>query len=106
MPSNQPPPNPLQSITIAGRILIIATIVVGGATFVWNMLFIHENFPAGQYPIAFIMIPVVMFACVFFGLGAVVFRVLDIRFWRKYDDDGHNSHRGHENEAVNNSEKE
>ena len=40
--SEQPPPNdPLRAFTFAGRLLVIATLIVAGGVFYWNVMFVN-----------------------------------------------------------------
>jgi len=87
MPEQQPPKHPMERFTIAGRLLIVATIFVAGGLIYWNVMYINDNFPAGHYPIAFIGIPVLIGSAIFFGLFYSILRLLGIRVQKNSDDD-------------------
>jgi hypothetical protein len=86
MSDQQPPKLPMEKFTIAGRLLIIATIVFAGGFFYWNVIFINDNFPAGHYPIVFIAIPVLIGSAIFYGVGCLTFKLFGIRV----EKDSHN----------------
>jgi hypothetical protein len=56
--------DPLRAFTSAGRLAVIATIIVAGGLFYWCVMFINDYFPSGSYPVAFFLIPVVIGAAV------------------------------------------
>ena len=87
MSEQQPPNSPLEKFTTAGRLLAIATIVFAGGFFYWNVIFIHDNFPAGRYPIAFIAIPVLIGSAIFYGAGCLIFNLFGIRVRKDSDND-------------------
>ena len=41
MPEQQPPKHPMERFTIAGRLLIVATIFVAGCLIYWNVMYIN-----------------------------------------------------------------
>jgi hypothetical protein len=85
---NEPPPkHPMENFTIAGRLLIVATIVVAGGLIYWNVMYIHDNFPSGLYPIVFILIPVLIGSAIFFGVFYWILRLFGIRVRNDSDDD-------------------
>jgi hypothetical protein len=85
--SDQPPPrDPLRAFTFVGRLLIIATLLVAGGVFYWFVMFVKDNLPSGHYPVAFLLIPVVIGAAAFFFLVSSVFQLVGIRVWRETDD--------------------
>ena len=87
MPERPPPKSPLENFTTAGRLLVIATIIFASGFFYWNVIFIHHRFPSGSYPLAFIMIPVLIGAALFFGIGYWILRVFGVRI--RKDSDNH-----------------
>ena len=79
--SDQPPPkDPLRAFTFAGRLLLIATLLVAGGVFYWNVMFVNDNLPAGHYPVAFLLIPVVIGAAIFFTDYFHMFAAGTVRF--------------------------
>jgi hypothetical protein len=87
MNEQQPPKHPMERFTIAGRLLIVATICFAGWFSYWNVIYIHDNFPTGQYPIAFIAIPVLIGSAIFFGVFYWILRALGIRVHKDSGDD-------------------
>ena len=82
-----PPKSPLRAFTFAGRLLLIATLIVGAGLFYWNVMFVNDNLPARRYPLAFLLIPVVIGAALFFGIVSLILRFFGVRVWREPDDD-------------------
>jgi hypothetical protein len=66
-PTNVPRPNPLEKLTLAGRLLFIVTFLLFGAGFYFSFFFFADNFPTGSYPLVFILMPVCL-GCFFFFL--------------------------------------
>ncbi|HTB83334.1 MAG TPA: hypothetical protein VK742_06745 [Candidatus Sulfotelmatobacter sp.] len=87
MSEQQPPKHPMEKFTIAGRLLIVATICFAGGFLYWNIIYINDNFPASQYPIAFIAIPVLIGSAIFFGVFYWILRLFGIRVQKDSDDD-------------------
>jgi hypothetical protein len=79
--------HPMEKFTIPGRLLIIATIIVAGGLFYWNVMFINANFPAGHYPIPFILIPVLIGSAIFYGIFYFILRCFGVRISRDSDDE-------------------
>ena len=87
--SEEPPAkDPLRAFTFAGRLLVIGTVIVAGFLFYFSILFVHERFPAGSYPLAFVLIPVPIGSAVFFGGMSLLLRLMGVRVWKKPDDTG------------------
>src|SRR5262245_25413810 len=87
MSEHQPPRDPLRAFTFAGRLLVIATIIIAGGVFYWYVMFVNDNLPSGRYPVAFLLIPVAIAAAVFFGVVSLILRLFGVRVWREPDDD-------------------
>jgi hypothetical protein len=88
--SEQPRPNdPLRAFTFAGRLLLVATLVVAGGVFYWYVMFVNDSLPSGRYPIAFLLIPAFIGSAVFFGTISLILRLVGIRVWREPDDHDH-----------------
>ena len=86
MSEQQPPKDPLRAFTFPGRLLVIATVLASAGMFYWNVMFINDNFPTGHYPIAFLLIPVIIGAAIFFLVASFILRLAGIRVWREPDD--------------------
>ena len=74
MADQQPPKHPMENFTIAGRLLIVATIVVAGGLLYWNIMYINDNFPSGHYSMAFLLIPVLIGSAIFLK-GSVLIKI-------------------------------
>jgi len=77
----------------AGRVLVLGTVVLFGGVFFFFVLFMNDKvesgmLPSGHYPFAFLLIPGVIVAGVFFGVASFVLELAGIRIWRKSDDSG------------------
>ena len=84
--SEEPRPrDPLRAFTRAGRLLVVATIIVAAGLFYWCVMFINDYFPSGRYPLAFFLIPVFIGASIFFGIVSLILRIMGIRVWRETD---------------------
>ena len=89
MDEQQPPRDPLRAFTFAGRLLVIATLLVAGGVFYWFVMFVNDNLPSGRYPVAFLLIPVVIGAAAFFVILSLLLRLAGVRVWRETDDHDH-----------------
>lgn len=87
MPEPQPPNDPLKAFTLAGRLLVIASVLVAAGITYWYVFFIHDNLPSGRYPLAFVLMPALMGAGLFFGLVSLILRRCGIEVWKKPEDD-------------------
>jgi hypothetical protein len=86
MSEQLPPQDPLRAFTFVGRLLLIATLLVAGGVFYWFVMFVNDNLPSGHYPVAFLLIPVVIGAAVFFFVVSLILQLMGIRVWRETDD--------------------
>lgn len=66
-PTDARRPNPIEKLALAGRLLLICTVLLFGAGFYYSILFFNDHFPAGRYPLVFILMPVFL-GCFFFFL--------------------------------------
>jgi hypothetical protein len=82
------PKDPLRAFTLVGRLLVLVTLLLGGGLFAWIVLYAKDRMPDGGYPIAFILIPVVIGAAIFFVLAELFLRLFGIRVWSATDDPG------------------
>ena len=62
-------PNPIEKLTIAGRLLLVVTLVLFSSGFYFSFLFIADHFPPGSYPLIVILMPTCLL-CFFFVLVA------------------------------------
>jgi hypothetical protein len=83
------PRDPLRAFTLAGRLLVIATILVASGVFYWFVMFINDNLPSGRYPVAFLLIPVVIGAAVFFLVVSLILRLVGVRVWKTSNNNDH-----------------
>jgi len=77
--------------TFAGRLLVIATMVVFAAIFYYVVIFVNDKvesgiLPSGHYSIIFLLIPAVVVAGLFFGLSSFILELLGVQIWSKADD--------------------
>ncbi|MCW5550919.1 MAG: hypothetical protein KIS67_02010 [Verrucomicrobiae bacterium] len=91
MSEQRSPKDPLRMFTFAGRLLLLATLVIIGGMFYWFVMFVHDKvqsgaLPSGHYAVAFLLIPAVIVAGLFFGLASLILERLGVRIWRKSDD--------------------
>ena len=91
MPEQRRPRDPLRMFTFAGRLLVIATMVVFAAIFYYVVIFVNDKvesgiLPSGHYSIIFLLIPAVVVAGLFFGLSSFILELLGVQIWSKADD--------------------
>jgi hypothetical protein len=91
MSEQQPPKDPLRAFSFVGRLLILATLLVAGGIFYWFVMFVNESLPSGRYPVAFLLIPVVIGAAVFFIAVSLILQLFGVRVWREPDDKDHSA---------------
>ena len=79
--------------TFAGRVLVLATVLVVGAGFFWFVMFVNDNLPSGRYNVPFLLIPGVIGALVFFIVVSFILELVGIRVWTRTtkDDQDKNS---------------
>jgi len=73
--------DPLRCFTFPGRLLFLATVFVGMGLFAWVVLYGKDHVPTGRYPVALILIPVVIGVAIFFVVVELVLRLFGIRVW-------------------------
>jgi len=77
------PPSPIDKLTIPGRLLLIATILLFGAGFYASFLFVGQNFPPGRYPMIFVCMPICMVCFFFFLVGTWILERLGVQVYAK-----------------------
>lgn len=87
MTEQKPPKHPMEQFTIAGRLLIVATICFAIGFLYLNIMYIKDNFPAGSYPIAFIAIPVLIGSAIFYGVLYGILRLFGVRLKQDSEND-------------------
>lgn len=80
--------------TFAGRLLLLATVLVVGGSFYFIVMFVNEkvesgSLPSGHYSVAFLLIPGVIAAAVFFVAISFILELVGVRIWSKSDDGDH-----------------
>lgn len=80
--------------TFAGRLLALASFLIVGGIFYWFVMFVNDKvesriFPSGHYPVAFLLIPGVILALIFFVVASFVLELVGVRIWRKADEGDH-----------------
>jgi hypothetical protein len=96
MTEQQPPRDPLRMFTFAGRVLALATLLVVGGMFYLFVMFVNEKvengtLPTGHYSVAFLLIPGVIVAAVFFVVASFILELIGVRIWSKSDDGDHHA---------------
>jgi len=61
-------PNPIEKLTIPGRLLLVVTFLLFGGGFFYSFLFVGERMPPGQYPLVVVCLPILL-VCFFFFLA-------------------------------------
>ena len=77
--------------TFAGRLLLLATLLIVGGMFYWFVMFVNEkvqsgDLPFGHYSVAFLLIPAVIVAAIFFAVVSFILELVGVQIWRKSDD--------------------
>jgi len=77
--------------TFAGRLLVLGTLLLVGGMFFWFVMFVNDKaetgtLPSGHYSVAFLLIPGVIVALVFFVVVSFFLELVGVRIWRKSDD--------------------
>jgi hypothetical protein len=88
MSQKQTPKDPLRMFTFAGRLLVLVTLLIIGGMFYWFVMFVNDKvesgaLPSGHYAIAFLLIPAVIVAGLFFAVVSLILEKLGVRIWRK-----------------------
>jgi hypothetical protein len=96
MKDQRPPNDPLRMFTFAGRLLLLATILIVGGMFYWFVMFVNDkvqrgDLPFGHYSVAFLLIPGVIVAAIFFVVVSFILELVGVQIWRKSDDGEHNA---------------
>jgi len=65
---SEPRPNPVEKLTLPGRLLLIFTVLLAAGGFYWTFFFFAENFPRGHYPLPFMCAPLLI-GCFLFFIG-------------------------------------
>lgn len=82
--------------TFAGRLLLLATLLLVGGAFYWFVMFMNDKadsgiLPSGHYSVAFLLIPGVIVALVFFVVVSFILELVGVRIWNKSDEGDHSS---------------
>lgn len=67
--SDERRPTVIEKLTIPGRVLLLATVLLFGSGFYFSFFFVADNFPPGQYPLVVVLMPTCI-GCFFFFLIA------------------------------------
>ena len=65
---------------------MIATVLVAGGLFYWDIMYIHDHFPPGGYTLAFLVLPAVTGAGLFFAVVSWILRLFGIPVSKAPDD--------------------
>jgi len=91
MTEQQHPRDPLRMFTFAGRLLLLATVLLVGGAFYFFVMFVKDKvesgiLPSGHYSVPFLLIPGVIIAAVFFVVVSFILELVGVRIWSKSDD--------------------
>ena len=75
--------NPLRNFTLLGRLWIIACIGLGTFVFIAYVSEMLPILPAGQYPVVWFLVPVVLGSLVLYAIGTLFFRMIGIKIRRE-----------------------
>lgn len=85
-PDGDPRPEELSPVikafTVPGRILLIATVLFGVATFVIYVSWVVPDLPAGSYPLFMFLIPVALGHLILFLVAAWILERLGVKIYR------------------------
>jgi len=78
-------------LTFAGRLLLLATVLLVGGALYFFVMFVKDKvergiLPSGHYSVAFLLIPGVIIAAVFFVVVSFILELVGVRIWSKSDD--------------------
>src|SRR4051812_44766847 len=76
-----PSKDPLRGLTFVGRLLLLATLIVAGGVFYYFVMYVLKDLGARSYPVAFLLIPVVIGAGVFFLVVSLILQACRIPVW-------------------------
>jgi hypothetical protein len=82
-PEDERRPTLIEKLTLVGRLLLLCTFGLFGTGFYYSLFFFHHNFPTGNYPVAFILIPVVIGCFLFFLIVAWILELCGIRIYAR-----------------------
>jgi len=96
MNEQRPPKDPLRMFTFAGRLLVLATLIIVGGMFYWFVMFVNDKaesgiLPSGHYSVAFLLIPGVIVALIFFVVVSFILELVGLRIWSKSNDQDHHA---------------
>jgi len=69
-----------------GRLLLLITLIAAGAIFYYLVMFLHSDMPDGRYPVAFLLIPVLIGAGIFFMIVSLILKACRVPVWREDSD--------------------
>lgn len=80
-----PPDSPFEKLTVAGRSLLVLTVILFGGFGLWAGLKIMEDLPPGSYPLLILVVPVAGTGVLtFVGVGRLLER-WGVRIFVKQD---------------------
>jgi len=91
MSEQQRPRDPLSLFTFVGRLLVLVTLLLVGGMFYWFVMFVNDKaesgiLPSGHYSVAFLLIPAVIVALIFFVVVSFILERVGIRIYSKSND--------------------
>ena len=79
---SQPLPNFIERLTLIGRLLFASAFIWFAVGFYFLFFYMADNFPAGRYPIMFILVPLLLGCFFYFFIGAWILERLGVRIYR------------------------
>jgi hypothetical protein len=79
---DEPPRNPLEKLTFAGRLLIIVTAFLFGCLFYYYYMYLAEHLPPGHYMLILFWLPIAIGAVIFFFFTAWILERCGVRIYR------------------------
>ena len=96
MSEQQRPRDPLSMFTFVGRLLVLLTLLLVGGTFYWFVMFVNDKvesgtLPSGHYSVAFLLIPGVIVALIFFVVVSFILERVGVQIYSKSNDQDHHA---------------
>ncbi|MEO6754085.1 MAG: hypothetical protein ABIP85_20075 [Chthoniobacteraceae bacterium] len=73
--------NPIEKLTIAGRLLLVFTVLLFATGFCLTFFYIADHFPAGSYPLIVILTPTILLCLFFFIFAAWLLERCGLRIY-------------------------
>ena len=74
---------PIEWYTVAGRLLVMVTVVGSAAAFYVFFMGTFPSFPAGKYPVAIWLVPIAIAGFLFFKFIAFALQKIGVEIYRR-----------------------